>query len=36
MDFMHANKKLTDFTSFFSPYDFEKDDSIILNYFKDE
>ena len=36
IDFMLAGKKLTDFTSFFSPYDFEKNDSIILSYFKDE
>ena len=30
VDFMLANKKLTDFTSMFSPHDFEKNDSIIL------
>ena len=36
IDFMHAGKKLTDFTSLFSPYEFEKNDSIILSYFKDE
>ena len=37
IDFMLAGKKLTDFTSLFSPHDFEKDDRIIfLNYFKDE
>ena len=36
IDFMLAGKKLTDFTSFFSPYDFEKNDNIILSYFKDE
>ena len=36
IDFMLAGKKLTDFTSLFSPYDFEKNDSIILSYFKDE
>ena len=35
-DFMIAGTKLTDFTSFFSPYDFEKNDDIILSYFKDE
>ena len=35
-DFMLAGKKLTDFTSMFSPYDFEKNDRIILSYFKDE
>ena len=36
IDFMLAGKKLTDFTSLFSPYDFEKNGSIILSYFKDE
>ena len=36
IDFMFAGKELTDFTSMFSPYDFEKNDSIILSYFKDE
>ena len=36
IDFMQAGKKLTDFTNMFSPYDFEKHDSIILNYLKDE
>ena len=35
IDFMLADKKLTDFTSMFSPYDFEKNDNIILSYFKD-
>ena len=35
-DFMLAGKKLTDFTISFSPYDFNKNDSIILSYFKDE
>ena len=34
IDFMFADKKLTDVTSLFSPYDFEKNDSIILSYFK--
>ena len=29
-------KKMTDFASLFSPYDFEKNDDIILSYFKDE
>ena len=29
IDFMLAGKKLTDFTSLFSPYDFEKNDDII-------
>ena len=32
---MVAGKKLTDFTSLFSPYDFEKNDNIILSYFKE-
>ena len=35
IDFMLAGKKLTDFTSMFSPYDFKKNDNIILSYFKD-
>ena len=35
IDFMLAGKKLTDFTSMFSPYDFKKNDYIILSYFKD-
>ena len=34
IDFMLAGKKLTDFTSLFSPDDFEKNDNI--SYFKDE
>ena len=33
IDFMLAGKKLTDFTSLFSPYDLN--DNIILSYFKD-
>ena len=32
--FMFADKTLYDFTSLFSPYDFKKNDKIILNYFK--
>ena len=36
IDFMLAGKKLTDFTRFFSPYDFRKNDDTILSYFKDE
>ena len=36
IDFMLADKKLTDYTSLFSPYDFKKNDDIILSYFKDE
>ena len=35
IEFMFAGKNLTDFTNFFSPYDFEKNSSIILSYFKD-
>ena len=34
--FMLAGKRLTDFTNTFSPYDFKKNDDIILSYFKDE
>ena len=36
IEFMLAGKKLTDFTILFSPYDFDKNDNIILSYFKDE
>ena len=36
IDFMLAGKKLAGFTSLFSPYHFEKNDNIILSYFKDE
>ena len=36
IDFMLADKKLTDFISLLFPYDFEKNDSIILSYFKDQ
>ena len=35
IDFMLAGKKLTDFTTLFSRYDFDKNDKIILRYFKD-
>ena len=35
IDFMLAGKKFTDFTNSFSPYDFKKNDDIILSYFKD-
>ena len=35
IDFMLADKKLTDFTNLFSPDDFDKNDQIILSYFKD-
>ena len=34
-DFMLAGKTLIDYTNFFSPYDFNKNDSIIFSYFKD-
>ena len=36
IDFMFPGKKLTDFTSMFSPYDLKKNDGIILSYFRDE
>ena len=36
IDFMFAGKKLTDYASLFSPYDFKKNDDITLSYFKDE
>ena len=35
IDFMLADKTLTDYANLFSPYDFDKNDSIILSYFKD-
>ena len=35
IDFMLADKKLTDYTNLFSPYDFDKNDSIIISYLKD-
>ena len=34
IDFMLADKNLIDFTSLFSPYDFERNEDIILSYFK--
>ena len=34
IDFMFAGRSLIDFTSFVSPYDFKKNDEIILDYFK--
>ena len=34
-DFMFAEKTMTDYTNLFTPYDFDKNDCIILNYFKD-
>ena len=36
IDFMLAGKKLTDYTSLCSPYDFKKHGDIILSYFKFE
>ena len=33
IDFIFANKTLVNFTSLFSPHDFEKNDKIILKYF---
>ena len=36
INFMLAGKTLTDFTSLFSPYDFDENDNIILSYFKDQ
>ena len=35
IDFMLAGKKVTDFTSLFSRYDFKKNDELVLCYFKD-
>ena len=35
IDFMLADKTLINNTNFFFPYDFNKNDSIILSYFKD-
>ena len=34
IDFMFAGKILIDYSRFFSPYDFERNDNIILGYFK--
>ena len=36
INFMLSSKKMTDFTNLFSPHDFEENNNIILNYFKDE
>ena len=36
IDFMLAGKTLIDYTSLFSSYNFNKNDNIILNYFKNE
>ena len=35
IDFMLGGKTLIDYTNLFSPYDFNKNDSVILSYFKD-
>ena len=35
IDVMLAGKTLIDYTNFFSPYDFDKNNQIILSYFKD-
>ena len=35
INFVLTDKKLTDYANLFSPYDFDKNDSIILSYFKD-
>ena len=35
IDFMLAGKRLTDYTNLFSHYGFNKNESIILSYFKD-
>ena len=34
IDFMFAGRSLIDFTRLFSPYDFKKNDDLILSYFK--
>ena len=34
IDFMFASRKLIDFTSLFSPYDFKKNNKITITYFK--
>ena len=34
LDYMLKGKTLVDYTSLFSPYDFEKNNKTILNYFK--
>ena len=36
IDFMLAGKTLIDYTSLFSPYDFGKNDNIILTYFENK
>ena len=36
IDFMLGDKKLTDYTSLFSPHDFKQNDRTIFSYFNDE
>ena len=36
IDFMLIGKKWTDYTSLFFPHDFNKNDDMILSYFKNE
>ena len=36
IDLMLAGKKLTDYTNLFSPHDLEKNNNMILSYFKNE
>ena len=36
IEFMFAGKTLVDFTSFFSPHDFDRNGHIIFSYFKGE
>ena len=36
IDFMLAGKKLTDYTSLYSPLDFKNNHDVILSYFEDE
>ena len=36
IDFILAGKKLTDVTGLFSPYNFKKNDNVILSYLKDQ
>ena len=36
IDFMLSGEKVTDYTNLFFPYDFKKNDDIILSYFKYE
>ena len=35
IDFILAGKKLNDYTTLFSPYNLDKNDNIIIRYFKD-